>query len=218
MNFKVKFNILRPQDLWNALYKYTYTVQKLNKCASSHFLLPGSTIDQVLCAAPFFSLAVPPDIHIIYHGFECSITAGLFLFSRIIHYSCLSNWTLLEFHSTISLIWPFSCILTRLPYIYHNLNRLLYAYHISNIYKFFISYSLLSLLLSYYIILILPGLLYFTWLAWFKQISMISILFVHKQVGSISIFNFRPQIICQSRHYLSSVQTTAKPKLGPPQA
>ena len=71
-----------------------------------------------------------------------------------------SNWTLLEFHSTISLIWPFSCTITRLPYIYHNLNRLLYVYQISNIYRFFISYSLFSLLLSYYIILILPDFLY----------------------------------------------------------
>ena len=82
--FQMKFNTPRPRDFWNTVYKYTYIVQKLNKCASSHFLLPGSTIDQVLCAAPFFSLAVPPDIHLIYHGFECSITTGLFTFSGII--------------------------------------------------------------------------------------------------------------------------------------
>ena len=168
----MKFNIILPRDFWNTVYKYTYTSTKnLIYCTSSHFLLPGSTIDQVLCAAPFFSLAVPPDIHLIYHGFECSITTGLFTFSGIIirllpstrfftSVDNLSTWTLLEFHSTISLIWPFSCTITRLPYIYHNLNRLLYAYQISNIYRFFISYSLFSLLLSYYIILILPDFLY----------------------------------------------------------
>ena len=44
----MKFNNLRPQDLWNALYKYTCIVQKLNKIVILHILLSCLTTDQVL--------------------------------------------------------------------------------------------------------------------------------------------------------------------------
>ena len=44
----MKFNNLRPQDLWNPLYKYTCIVQKLNEIVFSHILLSCLTTDQVL--------------------------------------------------------------------------------------------------------------------------------------------------------------------------
>ena len=81
----MKFNTPRARDFWNSLYKYTYTSEcTKNLIYTAPALLPGSTIDQVLCAAPFFSLAIPPDIHLIYHGLEYLITTGLFIFSEII--------------------------------------------------------------------------------------------------------------------------------------
>ena len=81
VDFTVNFNEIqhskRPGNFGTAYtstqHKYIY--KKLNvHCARSHFLLPGSTVDQVFCAAPFFRLAIPPDIHLIYYGLEYLIT------------------------------------------------------------------------------------------------------------------------------------------------
>ena len=61
-------------------YISTHTQYKnLINVPARTFLLPGSTIDQVLWAAPFSSLAVPSGIHLIYHGFlSAQILLGYF--------------------------------------------------------------------------------------------------------------------------------------------
>ena len=118
VNFKWNSTLYRPGTFWNSLYKYTYEkmYKKLNLyCFSSHFLLPGSTIDQVLCAAPFFSPTIPPDIRLVYQGLDTWLLLDyLHLAKSLSDYSLsirffmsvdnLSTWTLPEFHFTICLI------------------------------------------------------------------------------------------------------------------
>ena len=72
---------------------------------------------------------------------------------------------------------------------------------------------------------------FLTTLSWYHRVSVFCLisliqtdfydfnfLLYTNKWAQFQFFNFHPQIICQGRHSLSSVQTSAKPKLGPPQA
>ena len=72
----MKFNTLGARDFLETriqVHMQVISQKTYIHCAGLHLLLLGSTIDQVLCAAPF-RLVVPPIICLIYHGFEYLIT------------------------------------------------------------------------------------------------------------------------------------------------